>query len=113
MRLSAMIYAFFCASVRWSLKDAWNLRDAFLLRRKNTTVAGDYAKVTVDDRIDESELRSEERGLFICSGEWVRALLTYGTSFVIRNEFAFQSLSSYRFTASLNSLYLSVCSQVG
>jgi hypothetical protein len=38
-------------------KDARNLRDAFLLRRKNTTVAGDYAKVTVDDHgIDEAEL---------------------------------------------------------
>ena len=38
-------------------KDARNLCDAFFLRRKNTTVAGDNAKVTVDDHgIDEAEL---------------------------------------------------------
>ena len=34
-----------------------HFRDAFFLRRKNTTVAGDYAIVTVDDNwIDEAEL---------------------------------------------------------
>src|SRR5574344_620780 len=28
-------------------------------------------------------LRSEERSFIICSGEWVRALFTYGTNFVM------------------------------
>ena len=38
-------------------KDTRHFRDSFLLRRKNTTVAGDNAKVTVDnDGIDEAEL---------------------------------------------------------
>ncbi len=55
-------------------KHARYLRHAFLLGGEKSAVTCDDAIVLIYDDGLMNQLTSEERSLFICSGEWVLAL---------------------------------------
>ena len=84
IRLSARIYAFFCASVRWSAytQGTSAMPSSFAAMMRPCPASTLYSR-SIMTGFTKPNSRREERSFRICSLLWVLALFAYGTNLLM------------------------------